>query len=168
MKLRVAAAAWRLRPAKRDSHYFGHFHDLVSEAHDEGADVVVLPELHCLELLPIVPDLYEKNAAEYLAQYGDGIEEWIGRISASSGLIIVGGSHFKTYGDKIRNVCAIGVPGKGVVVADLDTDLLMQARSSGSVKNWEHRNSSEWELLGDPYPDEDSDNSPKSILEELN
>src|SRR5687767_10011517 len=107
MILRVAAAAWKLRPAKGDSDYFGHFHDLVSEAHDEGAHVVVMPELHCLELLPIVPDLDEHNVARYLVQYGQAIEDWIARISDSSDLIIVGGSHFRGEEGSIRNACAI-------------------------------------------------------------
>jgi predicted amidohydrolase len=114
----VAAAAWKLRPAKGDSDYFGHFHDFVSEAHDEGAQVVVVPELHQLELLPLVPDLEEHDAARFLAQYDEAIEEWIKRISDSSGLIIVGGSHFKNTEDGIKNVCAIGIPRHGVVLAE--------------------------------------------------
>jgi predicted amidohydrolase len=118
VKVRVAAAAWKLRHAKSDSDYFGHFHDLVSAAHDEGAQVIVLPELHVLELLPIVPDLYAEDAPKYLAQYGDAIEEWVGRISQSSGLVIVGGSHFKNVPGGIKNVCAIGIPGHGVVLAE--------------------------------------------------
>ncbi len=118
MRLRVAAAAWKLRPAKGDSDYFGHFHDLVSEAHDEGAEVVVFPELHQLELLPIFPDLEEHDAAKFLAQYDEAIEGWIKRISDSSGLIIVGGSHFKNSEEGIKNVCAIGIPGQDIVIAE--------------------------------------------------
>ncbi len=118
MKLRVAVAAWKLRPSKGDSDYFGHFHDLVSEAHDEGAEVVVFPELHQLELLPLVPDLEEHDAAKFLVQYDEAIEGWIKRISDSSGLIIVGGSHFKNTPQGIKNVCAIGIPGYEVVIAE--------------------------------------------------
>ncbi|MEZ0327895.1 MAG: nitrilase-related carbon-nitrogen hydrolase [Fimbriimonas sp.] len=118
MRLRVAAVAWKLRPSKGDSDYFGHFHDLVSEAHDEGAEVVVFPELHQLELLPLVPDLEEHDAARFLVQYDDAIEGWIKRISHSSGLIIIGGSHFKNTEKGIKNVCAIGIPGRDVVIAE--------------------------------------------------
>jgi predicted amidohydrolase len=118
MKLRVAAVAWKLRPAKGDSDYFGHFHDLVSAAHDEGADVVVFPELHALELLPIVPDLEEHDVARYLVQYDEAIEGWIQRISHSSGLIIVGGSHFKNTAEGIKNVCAVGIPGHDLILAE--------------------------------------------------
>jgi predicted amidohydrolase len=118
LKVRVAAAAWKLRLARSDSDYFGHLYDLISHAHEEGAEVIVLPELHCLELLSIVPDLDEENVAKYLVQYGEAIEEWIARISSSSGLIIVGGSHFKQYDAGIKNVCAIGIPGHGVVIQE--------------------------------------------------
>ena len=118
MKIRVAAAAWEIRPARRDSSYFAHFYDLVSEAHDEGAKVLVVPELHVLELLPIVPDLDVQNAAKYLVQYSEAIEGWIKRISDSSGMIIVGGSHFKQSPDGIKNVCAIGIPNQELVFAE--------------------------------------------------
>ncbi len=118
MTLRVAAASWALRPVKSDSGYFGHFHDLVNEAHSEGAQVLVVPELHVLELLPLVRQLKPQDAALYLVQYADAVEEWIGRISESSGMIIVGGSHFKETEDGIKNVCAIGIPGHGVILAE--------------------------------------------------
>ncbi|HEY0868734.1 MAG TPA: nitrilase-related carbon-nitrogen hydrolase [Fimbriimonas sp.] len=116
--MRVATVAWKIRPAKRDSRYFGHFYDLVSAAHDEGAQVVVLPELHVLEMLPMAPEIKEKDAAKYLAQYADAVEGWIARISTSSDMIIVGGSHFRQTEDGIKNVCAIGVPHEGVVLAE--------------------------------------------------
>ena len=120
MSLRIASVAWKLRRNKTDGKYFGHWHDLVSEAHDEGANVVVFPELHVLELLPLADDrIPPHKAAEYLVQYGEAIEEWVGRISESSGMIIVGGSHFRaTEDERIKNVCAIGVPGTGVVLAE--------------------------------------------------
>ena len=116
--MRVAATAWKLRPVRGDSDYFAHFYDLVSEAHDEGAEVVVLPELHCIELLQIERQVKEQNAAKYLAQYADAIEDWIHRISQSSGLIIVGGSHFRSTDHGIKNVCAIGVPGEDLTIVE--------------------------------------------------
>ena len=118
MKLRVAAAAWKIRHIRSDAGYFGHFHDMVSAAHDEGAQVLVVPELHVLELLPLARDLKEKDAAKYLVQYDEAIEGWIKRISESSGIVIVGGSHFKNTPEGIKNVCATGVPGFGTVLAE--------------------------------------------------
>ena len=117
MSLRVAAVAWKIRKNRSDAGYFGHWHDLVSEAHDEGARVVVFPELHLLELLPLAKEVKPQAAAEYLVQYSEAMEEWIARIADSSGMIIVGGSHFRRSGDgRIQNVCAVGVPGEGIVL----------------------------------------------------
>lgn len=119
--LRIAATAWKIRLARRmrgDSAYFGHLHDLVSAAHDEGAKVVVLPELHVLELLNLEKEVSERNAAKYLVQYGNAVEEWIDRISNHSDMIIVGGSHFKETPEGIKNVCAVGIPGQPNILAE--------------------------------------------------
>jgi predicted amidohydrolase len=53
-----------------------------------------------------------------LAQYADAIEDWIKRISDSSGLIIVGGSHFRSYDQGIKNVCAVGVPNEDLIIVE--------------------------------------------------
>ena len=116
MSLRIASVAWKIRRNRSDAGYFGHWHDLVSAAHDEGARVVVFPELHLLELLPLASKVKPKKAAEYLVQYSEAMEEWVARISDSSGMIIVGGSHFRREGDRIQNVCAVGIPGAGTVL----------------------------------------------------
>ncbi len=118
MNLRTASVAWKIRPAKSDGSYFAHFYDLVSAAHDEGADLVVFPELHVLELLPLARDLHAKDAALYLVQYSDAIESWIERISNSSEMIIVGGSHFKETSEGIKNVCAVAIPGQGIQLVE--------------------------------------------------
>ncbi len=80
MNLRTACVAWKIRPVRGDGSYFAHFYDLVSAAHDEGADLVVFPELHVLELLPLARDLQARDAALYLMQYSEAIESWIERI----------------------------------------------------------------------------------------
>jgi predicted amidohydrolase len=118
LKVRAAAVAWKIRHVRGDSDYFGHAYDLVDAAHAEGAELVVLPELHVLEMLPLAPTVKELDAAKYLAQYADAIEGWIKRISDSSGLIIVGGSHFKEGPDGIKNVCAVGIPGEPILLAE--------------------------------------------------
>ena len=126
MKLRVAASAWKIRPIRSDSAYFGHFYDIVSAAHDEGAQVLVVPELHVLELLPLAPDLDTWNAAKYLVQFSEAVEGWIKRISDSSGMIIVGGSHFKETPTGIKNVCAVGIPGRELVFNDKNIPTLYE------------------------------------------
>jgi predicted amidohydrolase len=137
MSVRVAAAAWKLKIARKmnsDGAYFNHAHELVSRAHDQGAQIVVLPELHVLELLHIVPELKEANVAKYLIQYADAIEEWVGRISELSGIVIVGGSHLKETPEGIKNVCAIGVPGHGVTLAEKNNLTGYEKRMWGLAK----------------------------------
>lgn len=114
--MKVAAVAWKLRQIKGDSEFFGHFYDLINEAHSKGAEVVVLPELQVLELLNIEPDLAEHLAPRYLIQYADAIEEWLKRISSSSGMTLVGGSYFKETEQGIVNVCAIADPVRGLAL----------------------------------------------------
>jgi len=118
LRLRAAAVAFRLRFVRSDSGYFGHLHDLISSAHDEGAQLVVLPELHVLELLPLAKELNERLAPRYLIQYAEALEQWITRIADSSGMTIIGGSHFKEIDGEIRNVAPIAVPGQPLILAE--------------------------------------------------
>jgi predicted amidohydrolase len=113
--MRAAVVAWKLRNIKSDGGFLGHFHDVVTRAHEEGAEIIVVPENHTLELLNLAPDLEEKDVPEFLAQFADEIEAWILRISQSSGMLIVGGSHLRKTEAGYQNVCAIGHPTKGLV-----------------------------------------------------
>lgn len=118
MSIRVAAVNWKLRHIKSDGEFFSHFYDLVERAHSAGAAVIVVPELMVLELLHLEPDLQETKVPRYLAQFSQAIEEWIQRISENSGLVLVGGSHFKETSEGIVNACAVGHPSLGLVIAE--------------------------------------------------
>lgn len=111
-KVRVAVVSWKLKPIKTDGDFFGHYHDLVSEAHQEGADLVVFPENHTLELLDLARDIDERNVPKFISQFATDIENWTQRISDSSGMIIVGGSCLKETNRGCENVCPIAVPGQ--------------------------------------------------------
>jgi predicted amidohydrolase len=84
--------------------------------------------MHCLELLQIVPDLSTRNAGRYLAQYAQPIEDWIKRISDSSGLIIVGGSHFRGSDERLVLATAIGIPGYPVQIQERNTITVGESR----------------------------------------
>jgi len=116
LKIRIAAVNWKLRTIRGDSEFFGHFYDLVEQAHGAGANIIVVPELMVLELLHLEPQLKEPDVPKYLVQYGKAIEEWIERISNNSGLVLVGGSHFKETSEGIVNACAVGHPSLGIVL----------------------------------------------------
>lgn len=108
--MKVATVAWKLRQIKTDGEFFGHFHDLISLAHEHDAEVAVFPENQTFELLGIDPSITEKDIAKFLHQYADQVEEWLTRISKSSGITIVGGSYLKITDDGPRNVCPIAFP----------------------------------------------------------
>lgn len=118
MSIRVAAVNWKLRRIKSDGEFFSHFYDLVERAHTAGAAIIVVPELMVLELLHLEPDLHETKVPRYLAQFSQAIEEWVQRISENSGLVLVGGSHFRETSEGIVNACAVGHPSLGLVIAE--------------------------------------------------
>src|ERR1700722_19002606 len=116
--LRIAAVAWELRTVRGDGDFYGHFHDLVTVAHEEGAEIVVFPENQTLELLNLAPDLEARDVPKFLIQFSEEIEAWIDRISRSSGMMIVGGSHFRETHDGIKAVCAVGNGVDGLVFVE--------------------------------------------------
>ena len=116
--IRVAAAAWKLRAIRSDGDFYGHFHDLVTLAHEEGADVVVIPENQTLELINLAPDVEERDVPAFLVQFAAELEAWVDRISRSSGLIIVGGSHLRLTPDGVKSVCAVGNGDQGLVLVE--------------------------------------------------
>lgn len=114
--MRVAAVAWVRREIAGDSEFFGHLYDLVEAAHDQGAEVVVLPELPVGDLLSLEPKLPKRKHARYLAQFAAPMEEWLARIAKSSGLTLVGGSYFKETPDGIVEAAAIADPERGLAL----------------------------------------------------
>lgn len=118
MTYKVSVVSWKLRPLSGDGDFFAHLFDFVNEAHAAGTNVLVLPELYVLELIQLEPDVREVDVPKYLAQYGEVLEEWLQRISESSGMIIVGGSHFKSTPEGILNVCAVAHPQLGVAITE--------------------------------------------------
>ncbi len=140
MTYKVAVVSWKLRPISGDGDFFGHLFDFVNEAHISGVNVLVLPELFVLELIQLEPEVKEVNVAKYLVQYGEVLEEWLQRISESSGMIIVGGSHFKNSPKGILNVCAVAHPQLGIALSEknnltnYEQEIWDLRRGSGLVK----------------------------------
>jgi predicted amidohydrolase len=111
LTIRAAVANWKLRSIRSDSHFWSHIQEFLIQANDDGAELVVLPELFCLELLHLEPKVSAEDAPKYLVQYSEAIEDWLQRMAMNSGMVIVGGSHFKAddEGD-LLNVCPIAFP----------------------------------------------------------
>ena len=136
MKIRVASVAWKLRSPKSDSKYYAHLHDFVSQAHDEGAQVIVFPELHSLELLPLGQPLRESQVPDFLAEYSKSLEEWYQRISEISGLTIIGGSHFRAQEGDIYNVGVVAYP-SGLLSLAAKNNLTVYEKEVWKIKTGE-------------------------------
>lgn len=103
--MRVAAAAWKLRPIQDSGDFFAHLNEFFRGSAAEDADWLVLPELPVLELLHLHPGIAESNAPAVLARYAAAYEDALLEFSSRTGIRVVAGSHFE--GEPVRHVCAI-------------------------------------------------------------
>lgn len=112
MKVQAAAINWRMREVRKEEEYFNHLEDLVTSAHFSGAEIIVLPELHVLELLALYPGVDERDSPVVLSGYAAQVQDRLKALSESLNVILVGGSHFVEEADGVKNVCSIFVPGQ--------------------------------------------------------
>jgi predicted amidohydrolase len=108
--VRAAVANWKLRSIRTDGQFYNHAQEFLHQAHELGAELVVLPELFSLELLHLAKQVTAKESPRYLVQFFDEIEGWLLRMSQNSGMVIVGGSHFKFENEQIENIAPIAFP----------------------------------------------------------
>lgn len=108
--MRVAAAAWRLRPTRGENDFFAHLEEFFDGAIREQVDWLVLPELPVLELLALHPNVPECEMPLLLAEYAPAYEERLAEFSRRHRIAVVGGSHF--VGPPLRHVCAIAERGE--------------------------------------------------------
>jgi predicted amidohydrolase len=114
--VRVAAAAWKLRPCSSWGDFEAHFKELIAQAADRGADLIVLPEFHSFELLGMHSEVPEPHIAGALAQYASAIVDLTSFAADWFQLAIVGGSHISLSPDFVPgssnkgpflNVCCV-------------------------------------------------------------
>lgn len=133
LTVRVAVANWKLKPIKSDGQFFSHAQQFLVQADNDGAKLIVLPELFCLELLHLAPNIRAEDAPKFLIQFATEIENWLVRMSQNSGMVIVGGSHFKEVGDRIQNVCPIAFP-DGTLAFQSKNKLTVYERSDWGIE----------------------------------
>jgi predicted amidohydrolase len=132
MTVRVAAVNWKLRAIRSDGAFWNHAYEFIERANDDGAQLVVLPELFSLELLYLQPRLRAVDCPKYLVQYWDDAVQWLSRMAQNSGMAIVGGSHFRRTDEGIMNVCPIAYP-DGQVFFQEKNKLTVYERSDWSI-----------------------------------
>ena len=132
MTVRVAAVNWKLRPIRSDGQFWNHAYEFIERANDDGAQLVVMPELFSLELLFLEPKLRDRDCPRYLAQYWDDAIKWLGRMAQNSGMAIVGGSHFHLTDDGFKNISPIVFP-DGQVFLQEKNKLTVYERSDWDI-----------------------------------
>lgn len=93
--MRVGACAFKLREVSTDGDFFGHLYDFVESAYNNRVQLLVFPEFTILELAYLFPEIKEHEFPKYMAEYANQYCDWLTRMSANSGMAIVGGSHFE-------------------------------------------------------------------------
>ena len=109
----IAAATWGIRSIGAPADFFEHLEELVSQASTSGSTLLVLPELLIIELLALHKKAAPGEVPLELAHYAAEYELAVKRLSAKYEIVIVAGSHFKSYGAHVRNVSLIAWPDGG-------------------------------------------------------
>ena len=133
MTVRVAAVNWKLRHIRSDGAFWNHGYEFIERANDDGAQLVVMPELFSLELLFLQPKLVDSKVPHYLAQYWDDMVNWLSRMAQNSGMAIVGGSHFRRSASGVQNVCPVAYP-DGQVFFQEKNKLTVYERSDWGIR----------------------------------
>lgn len=115
--LKVATIQFELRPEHDLDQFLAHTENLVGQASEKGAELVLFPELSSTGLLASIKD-HEVTAAtiasdywEILPNFTEGIVGGIRRMARDHNIVIAGGSHNRIDADgSLRNTAYIAHP----------------------------------------------------------
>lgn len=115
--LKVASTQFQLRPERDLKQYLTHMEELVRQAAEQGAELVLFPELASTGLLGAVKDHEVTTATitsdywDFLPQFTDAIVADMQRMSREHNVVVVGGSHNRVAEDgSLRNTAYIAHP----------------------------------------------------------
>jgi predicted amidohydrolase len=115
--LKVASTQFQLRPERDLKQYLNHMEELVRQAAEQGAELVLFPELASTGLLGAVTDHDVTTATitsdywDFLPQFTDAIVADMQRMSREHNIVVVGGSHNRMAEDgSLRNTAYIAHP----------------------------------------------------------
>lgn len=115
--LRTAVVQLELRPERSLADFLRHLESVVSRAVDQGAELVVLPELASIGLLGAVPRHTSTTATvgldvrNFLASQWDSIVDGLRTLATRFDVTVLGGSHGRVADDgSLRNTAALARP----------------------------------------------------------
>jgi len=123
--LRVAAAQFELRPETTFEGFAEHVAAVAAVAADDGAELLVLPELVTTGLLASHPRAGELTVADvpdaYRTVFPACTEPYVELLRTLAGrhsMVILGGSHYRRAGDEHRNTALLAHPDGRVELQD--------------------------------------------------
>lgn len=136
--LTVATVQFELRPERSVDDFLEHMRTLVGTAADQGAEVVLFPELASTGLLAAIHDHAVTTATigddywKVLPHYADAILDGVRDMARAHGITVVGGSHNRLAEDgSLRNTAYLVYPDGRVVTQD-KTHLTPQEHALGA------------------------------------
>jgi predicted amidohydrolase len=123
--LRVATTQFQLRPEKNLDEFLSHMEQLVKEAANQRAEIVLFPELASTGLLASIQDHQVTTSTitsdywEALPGLTDDIVAGMRQLATDNNIVVVGGSHNRLTEDgKLRNTAFITHPDGRVETQD--------------------------------------------------
>ena len=125
-RLRIAAVQFELRPEPRFEGFAEHVESVVHRAAQQGAELVVLPELVTTGLLASHPQAGKLRRAdmgeayrETLAALTDRYVDLVRSLAITHRLALVGGSHYRARHDgACRNTAYLADPSGAILMQD--------------------------------------------------
>lgn len=108
--LPVAGITWGIREISEAGEFFRHLSDLVTRAHNQGAELVVLPELYEVELLALFGDGHEQEVVDKLLPFCDAIDDALSNLAKTLSIYIVGGSLIRPSSSGAVNISSVAWP----------------------------------------------------------
>ncbi len=113
--IRVAAVQMEMRAAEPQAH-FDRMHGYVKHAGDYGADYILFPEWHTLQILASRPGLSPEAAMDWLTGETEGLLAAIGAMAHAEGITVLGGSHPMRHGNRLENCAPVALPDGRVIL----------------------------------------------------
>ncbi|MCB1382932.1 MAG: carbon-nitrogen hydrolase family protein [Notoacmeibacter sp.] len=108
-EVRVAAVQLEMRAATPQAH-LDRMHANVRLASGYGADFILFPEWHTLQMLASRPCLEPAAAMDWLSDQTDTLTQALAAMAKAENITIIGGAHPMRDGNRLQNCSPIALP----------------------------------------------------------